>query len=53
MPENDRICCHDYDLITLPEGSNCINHKTDSETDTHWLFLKLNHALLSHPIRTF
>ena len=63
MPKNDRICCHGYDLNTLPEGSNRILHNTDSETDTQWLkinkikscswFLKINHALKSHPIRTF
>ena len=53
MPENGQICRHDYDLITLPEGSNCIHNNTDSETDTQWFFLKLNHALKSYHIRTF
>ena len=53
LSENDRIFCHDYDPITLPEGSTCIHHSTDSETDIQWFFLKLNHALKSHSIRMF
>ena len=38
MPENVRICCHDYDLITLQEESTQI-HSTDLETDIQWFFL--------------
>ena len=39
MPENVRICCHDYDLITLQEESTQIHHSTDLETDIQWFFL--------------
>ena len=53
MRKNDQIYCHDFDLITLPEGSNCIHQYTDAEINTQWFFIKLNQALKSHPITLF